>query len=178
MNQEVSDFISKCEICCNHPRDQAKEPLISHDLPSTPWTKIACDLFEIDNKSYLITVDYFSSFFEIDRLTDKTSKEVIRNLKQHLARHGLPSSLMSDNGPPFDSLAFKNFAKEYGFEHVTSSPGFPQSNGKAENAVKTAKSLIRKATESSSDPYLALLDWRNTPTEGLENSPAQRLSVQ
>lgn len=82
---------------------------------------------------------------------------------------------MSDNGLPFNSLAFKNFAKEYGFEHVTSSPGFPQSNGKAENAVKTAKSLIRKATESSSDPYLALLDWRNTPTEGLENSPAQRL---
>ena len=25
------------------------------------------------------------------------------------------------------------------------------------------------------DPYLTLLDWRNTPTEGLDSSPAQRL---
>ena len=58
---------------------------------------------------------------------------------------------------------------------MTSSPGFPQSNGKVENAVKIAKSLIQKAIESSSDPYLALLDWRNTPTEGLDSSPAQRL---
>lgn len=41
--------------------------------------------------------------------------------------------------------------------------------------MKTAKNLIQKAIMSSSDPYLALLDWRNTPTEGLDNSPAQRL---
>ena len=34
---------------------------------------------------------------------------------------------------------------------------------------------MRKAEESKSDPYLALLDWRNTPTEILNSSPAQRL---
>ena len=175
MNQEVSDYISKCAVCANHPRDQAKEPLIAHELPSTPWSKIACDLFEIDQRDYLITVDYYSSFFEIDRLTDNTNKEIVSKLKQHLARHGLPTALISDNGPPFNSSAFADFARQYGFEHVISSPGFAQSNGKVENAVKTAKSLIRKASESSSDPYLALLDWRNTPTEGLDSSPTQRL---
>jgi len=39
------------------------------------------------------------------------------------------------------------------------------SNGKVENAIKTA----------GSDFYLALLAWRNTPSEGLESSPAQRM---
>ena len=63
----------------------------------------------------------------------------------------------------------------YEVEHVTSSLGYPRSNGKAENAVKTAKSLMTKALESGSDPCLALLDWRNTPSEGLDSSPAQRL---
>ena len=57
------------------------------------------------------------------------------------------------------------------FKHTTSSPGYPQSNGKAKNSVKTAKCLIKKALH----PYLALLDWRNTPTEGVGSSPAQRL---
>ena len=39
-----------------------------------------------------------------------------------------------------------------------SSPGYPQSNGKAENSVKTAKRLIKKALHAGADPYLAILD--------------------
>ena len=63
----------------------------------------------------------------------------------------------------------------YEFDHVTSSPTYPQSNGKAENTVKTAQRIMLKALEAGSDPYLGLLDFRNTPTEGLGTSPAQRL---
>ena len=34
---------------------------------------------------------------------------------------------------------------------------------------------MTKAQSAKSDPYLALLDFRNTPTEGLNRSPAQLL---
>jgi hypothetical protein len=44
-----------------------------------------------------------------------------------------------------------------------------------EHAVQTAKSLMRKAKHSQSDSYLAILDFRNTPTQGFESSPAQCL---
>ena len=44
---------------------------------------------------------------------------------------------MTDNGPQFDSAEFAMFAKKWSFKHDTSSPRYPQSNGKAENAVKT-----------------------------------------
>ena len=60
-------------------------------------------------------------------------------------------------------------------EHVTSSPHYPQSNSKVENSVKTAKNLLKMSKAARSDIYLALLEWRNTPTEGLVNSPAQRM---
>ena len=155
MNKELTEFISKCQVCNSYPRDQPKEPLISHEIPTRPWEKIACDMVEIDGRDYLITVDYYSSFFEVDRLTTKTATEVIGKLKQHLARHGLPLQLVSDNGPPYNSHAFKEFAQSYDFKHITSSPAYPKSNGKVENAVKTAKQLMRKAADSKEDPYLA-----------------------
>lgn len=64
----------------------------------------------------------------------------------------------------------KAFASDYGFDHVTSSPKFPQSNKEAEWAVQTIKNLLKKAW----DPYHALLAYRATP---LSNgySPAQLL---
>ena len=34
---------------------------------------------------------------------------------------------------------------------------------------------MKKAKDSLSDPYLALLDFRNTPTQGMKQSPVQRL---
>ena len=62
----------------------------------------------------------------------------------------------------------------WSFVHTTSSPYYPQSNGKAENAVKTAKRLFSKCQESGQSEFQALLDWRNTPSERIGTSPAQR----
>ena len=54
-------------------------------------------------------------------------------------------------------------------------PALPVNNGKAESAVTTAKMLLRKAKLDGNDPLKAILEWRNTPTEGLKSSPVQRL---
>jgi hypothetical protein len=56
-----------------------------------------------------------------------------------------------------------------------SSPGYPQSNGQPENAVKNVKRIMKKSLKSGEDPFLALLSWRNTPSEGMNSSPVQRL---
>ena len=91
------------------------------------------------------------------------------------ARHGIPDVLITDNGTQFSSSEFAKFAEVWKFEHKTSSPHHPQSNGKVENAVKICKNLLKKARADNRDPLLAFLDWRNTPTEGLGTSPVQRL---
>ncbi len=132
-------------------------------------------MFEFRNKNYLVTVDYYSNFFEVDRLYKTTSKHVIQKLRAQFSRHGVPSKVISDNGPQLSSSDFADFAKTYEFVHVTSSPGYPQSNGKAENAVKIVKRIMKKSLKSGEDPYLALLSWRNTPSEGMNSSPVQRL---
>ena len=63
---------------------------------------------------------------EIDPLKDNTAREVIHTLKRQFSRHGIPNTLMSDNGPPFNSNEFQQFATNYDMEHVTSSPHYPQ----------------------------------------------------
>ena len=175
MTRDISKRISSCTICAQLQAEQSKEPLLPHDIPERPWQKVACDLFEFNHVDYLITVDYYSNFFEVDRLADKRAAEVIRHLKNHFARHGLPDVVMSDNGPPFQSAEFKAFAVAWEFNHITSSPRYSQSNGKIEKSVNTVKNLMKKSVEAHSDPYLALLDWRNTPSEGYNESPSQRL---
>lgn len=129
------------------------------------------DLFSFKGKEFLITVDYYSNFWEIDQLAITSASTVITKLKNHFARYGCPDTLVSDNGPQFTSQEFAHFAKAWQFEHRKISPGNSKVNGKVEAAVKTAKQLLRK----SSDIHLALLDYRNTPSQGTNTSPAQRL---
>lgn len=174
MTSQIADYISQCKVCAKYKNDQSKEPLLSHEIPSRPWEKVGCDLFMHNGKDYLITVDYYSNFFEIDRLENKRAPEVIKKLKTHASRYGLFSTLISDGGPPFSSNEFYNFSHEYDFVHIFSSPRFPQSNGLAEKSVCTAKRLMTKAHESSTDIYLALLEYRNTPSAFFHKSPAQR----
>ena len=84
---------------------------------------------------------------------------------------------MSDNGPPLNSENFKVYSEEWDFNHITSSPYHRkgQSSIKVENAVKTCKSLLKKARDDKQDPLLSILEWCNTPTEGMGASPAQLL---
>ena len=70
---------------------------------------------------------------------------------------------------------FKAFAESFSFNHIATSPRYPQSNGKTENAVKNLKRLFEKCKESGVSEFQALLDWHNTPTVVMATSLAQRL---
>ncbi len=175
MNGDIREYIQQCEICNSTPRSQPDEPLMSHEVPDRPWKKVRVDLFEVKGTSYVIVVDYFSNFWEIDRLSTTTTAAVIHKLKMHFARYGSPAVLISDNGPQFASEEFAKFANNWDFEHRTSSPHHPQANGMAESAVKTAKQMIVKCAKAKHDVYMAILDYRNTPTQDMGSSPAQRM---
>ena len=94
MKSDIKDFTSKCETCATYCTRQQKETLTSIDVPDRPWAKISTDLFDLDHKSYMVTVDYFSGFFEIDRLYDLKTSTVIRKLKGHMARYGIPDEVV------------------------------------------------------------------------------------
>ncbi|CAB4030708.1 Retrovirus-related Pol poly from transposon [Paramuricea clavata] len=123
-------------------------------------------------------VDYYSNFIEVARITSTISRSIIKELKAMFARYRVPDVLVMDNGPQFMSAEFAVFAKALGFDHITLSLHHPQLNGKAKNAVKTVKQLFEKCKESGQSEFLALLDWRNTPTERVGTSPDQQVMRQ
>lgn len=171
----MKDFVGQCDVCLTHRDSQVQEPLLQHEVPPRPWAKVAADICFHSGRTLLVIVDYFSNFIEVDSLSSETSKSAIRSLMATFSRFGVPDSLVTDNGPCFASSEFAKFVDQWNFQHITSSPRYPQSNGKAENAVRTVKRLFTKCRAAGVSEFQALLDWRNTPSEGMDTSPAQRL---
>ena len=125
-------MVNRCPTCAKL-RPERKEPLISLAFPhSRPWSRVGSDLFELHQKVYLIVVDYTSRWFEIRELKTTTAAAVIRHMCEIFAVHGIPDMVVSDNGPQYAREEFREFAKDWGFTHVTSSPLHPQANGEAE----------------------------------------------
>uniref|UniRef100_A0A3P9MQF2 Gypsy retrotransposon integrase-like protein 1 n=1 Tax=Oryzias latipes TaxID=8090 RepID=A0A3P9MQF2_ORYLA len=174
MGKQIETLVGSCSICLERRHSHQREPMISHPIPERPWQVIATDLFTWNSRDYIVAVDYYSRYFEVEKIVSLTSAAVITKLKAMFARFGVPQTVISDNGPCYSSQEFKNFAHSWDFEHITSSPLYPQSNGLAEKTVQTVKALMDKAHAQRVDPYLSLLEYRNTPVDGLK-SPAQLL---
>ena len=174
INADIDRMVSSCETCLKHQAKQPKEPMTITDLPEEPWQKVGTDLFHLDGKNYLLMIDYLSNYPEMALFPSMSATCVITHMKSVFARHGIPQIVYSDNGPCYSCKEFQSFAEEYDFKHVTSSPLYAQSNGKAEKGVHIVKQLLKKAKDSNSDPYLALLSYRASPLEhGM--SPAELL---
>ena len=174
MYDAIEHEVKRCPVCNKYSKGNQKELMIPHDIPDCPWQKLGADYFSFAGKDYLLVIDYFSKYPEVVRMNSKTAEATVNKMKQIFSRHGIPNTLVADN-MPFNSKAFKQFAKEWDFSVTTSSPNYAQSNGLAERNVQTIKNLLKKAKEGMKDEQLALLEFRNSPISGLQESPAQLL---
>ena len=62
------------------------------------------------------------------------------------------------------------FAKQWEYKHTTLSVVYPQANSLVEREVQTMRTLLTKAKQNRRDPYLGLLQYRNTPTDDVCSS--------
>ncbi|XP_043206059.1 uncharacterized protein K02A2.6-like [Amphibalanus amphitrite] len=170
LSEDLKNFIEGCDFCQAQRPRQRSEPLIPTPLPESPWRKLGADILEHKGKSYLVIVDYYSRYPEILQLSSITSEQVILKMQSVFARFGLPCELVTDGGTQFTSALFQEFSRECGFVHTVTSPHFPQANGEAERAVRTAKHLLKQP-----DPWMALLAYRAAPLHTLGLSPAELL---
>lgn len=170
INQDITNMVLSCQLCERYRGANIREPLKSHEVPIRPFECVGCDIGELGNLTFLVIIDYFSKWMDIVMLNSKTAVAVIEALKTNFSTHGIPKKLICDN-MPFLSYEFKRFSNDWNFEVVTSSPGYPQSNGMSERAIQIAKNMIRK----SSDWKASLLEYRNTTMTDVGLSPAEIL---
>lgn len=174
MNTEIENMASHCEICQQNQKLNGEEPLLDRGLPERPWQKVAIDFFHLSSVTYILVVDYFSKYIELQHLHHTTASTVINALKTCFARFGIPDEIVAVNGPPFDSKEFHEFCLNWDIFFNPSSPGYPRSNGQVERCIQTIKSSLFKAAQDKNDAHLVLIEYRNTPMDGLP-SPAEML---
>lgn len=79
-----------------------------------PLNKVGIDIAEYAGNYFLIMVDYFSKWLEVELLTNKTSAEGISKMKKLFSTHGIPEVVVADN-MTFNSIECKQFSNEWNF---------------------------------------------------------------
>ena len=126
----------------------------------------------------LVVVDAHSKWLEVRVASAASSAVTVRLLRQIFVTHGLPRTIVSDNGSCFTSIEFQEFLSNNGVRHARTSPYHPSSNGLAERAVQTLKvSLSRQASTLPFDLRLNkfLLNYRITPHTTTGQAPCELL---
>ena len=171
----------KCQRCNETAPSQAREPLCLAPSPSYPFQQICMDYFELEGHSYLVNADRFSGWITVYHFPQSaTSRQLISICRASFQSYGVSEELSSDGGPQFTSHDFKQFLEDWGVRHRISSVEYPQSNGRAEVGVKSAKRIIRENASrngslDNNNAARAILQYRNTPIPEVGLSPAQML---
>ena len=183
MTQDIHKTRADCYLCTRNAPSNAKLPSIVPDPPSTPFEKVFADFFHAGGNHYLVVGDRLSGWTEIFSTPIGTSNSgasgLTKCLRSMFATFGVPIELSSDGGPEFVSETTTRFLKQWDVSHRKSSAYYPESNGRAEVAVKSAKRLLRANIRQpsgslDSDKFLrAMLQLRNTPDPDCSLSPAE-----
>lgn len=112
-----------------------------------------------------------------------SAKDVISKFRNTFSTFGLPESVVTDNGPPFNSQEFIYFLTINGIEAMKSPPYYPRANGLAEVEVKLVKRALRKQLDdengriSDEELNIAIQDflvtYRNQPSPTTSSCPSQ-----
>ena len=102
--------------------EQPQEPMQSHAIPSQPWERVSADLFQLNASNYLVCVDHYSDYIELERLRNTSAIAVTQAMKRNFAPYSIPNECVTDNGPQFVRHEHARFSSEYGFTSIKSSP--------------------------------------------------------
>ena len=123
----VERRVKSCLACQATVLDMKREPLRMSPLPVAPWTELSTDFAQLSSGEYLLVViDDYSRFPLVEIVTSTSSAAVIPKLDKIMSEYGIPDILKSDNGPPFSSHEFVQFAEYLGFKHRKITPYWPR----------------------------------------------------
>ena len=178
MDLQLEKRVKTCEQCQMSRHLPAKVPLHPWEWPERPWSRIHVDYAgPFLGKWFLVIVDAHSKWMDIAIVYAATSSITIEKLRAMFATHGLPETIVSDNGTVFTSIEFQEFTKRNGIRHVRTAPYHPSSNGQVERAVQTFKEAMKKNSTETLETRVSrfLFHYRITPHSTTGLTPAEML---
>ena len=181
------DVATTCESCQKgkYQRTYASPPILKLSM-NEPFEMVVIDCVSLPvtvrgNVGMVVMVDHKSKFAYAVPVRNKTSENVARVVSQNLLPMCVckPSKMLSDNGPEFVGRPFENMLREWGIDHVRTTPYVPSANGLAERTNRTLIELLRMMTERENewDLYVgrALSTYNMTVHKGIGMSPCKYL---
>ncbi|XP_058051873.1 uncharacterized protein K02A2.6-like, partial [Ahaetulla prasina] len=139
MDKDISDRVGKCQACQESRPLPPTAPIREWEKPQGPWSRIHIDFAgPFHGQTFLIVVDAYSKWLEIILMKTTTAEAVITVLRRLFVTHGLPDTIVSDNGPQFTATQFEGYLAREGIRHALSAPFHPAMNGLAERFVRSA----------------------------------------
>lgn len=116
---EVERLIKRCQKCQINTESTKFEPIGSTEMPEGPWDLVSIDFYGPVRcgKYLLVIICEYSRYPIVKILSSVSGTVVIPTLNEIFSMFGIPPYVKSDNGPPFNSHQFAQFADEQGFKH-------------------------------------------------------------
>ena len=165
MDEDLETKVKNCRQC-------------NWEWPAQPWSRLHIDYAgPYQGKMLLVVIDAHSKWMEVSIVNSATTATTIQKLRTMFATHGLPRTVVSDNGSMFTSSDFEEFMQRNGIRHIRTAPYHPASNGLAERAVQTLKEGLKRLTSGCLETKLSrfLFQYRITPHTTTGQPPAQLL---
>ncbi len=182
ISKEIEKTRKTCDPCIHNAPSQPKSTPFPPIIPTTPFEAVVADYFQFEGHHYLVIGDRLSAWTEVYHIhvgsNSSGSHGLVTLIKNFCGTFGVPVELSSDQGKEFVADETQDFFLRWGIRHRDSAAYNPQSNGRAELAVKSTKRLLENNIGSdgklNTDRFIrALLTKRNTPDPTSKVSPAE-----
>eukprot|EP00057_Strongylocentrotus_purpuratus_P008996 XP_011663470.1 PREDICTED: uncharacterized protein K02A2.6-like [Strongylocentrotus purpuratus] len=178
LDSKVESLVKDCPVC-QTVRDirTPLEPLKMSQMPPGPWQNLSIDFCgPLPTGEYLmVLIDEFSRYPVVEVVGSVSARAVIPVLDKVLSVFGFPKVLKSDNGSPFNSSSFADYASHCGFQHRRITPHWPRANAQAEAFNKPLITAVRAAHLEGKNwkqqLYIYLRQYRATPHSSTRVSP-------
>ncbi|KAM0712543.1 hypothetical protein Q7P37_011640 [Cladosporium fusiforme] len=162
---------------------------IEEYVPKRPWESVAMDFIvklpasadPVTKESYdsiLVIVDRFTKFGRFIPFRETWGAEKLAHIfiKNVIANHGTPQTLITDRDKLFTSNFWKALSQELGIKQKLSTAYHPQTDGQTERLNQTLEQYLRCYVNDRQDNWIALLPlaqiaYNQTPTTTTGTSP-------
>lgn len=177
---DIENWCKCCRSCQSLSYKKNESELSNWPATHKPFERVHIDFFNFQGNEFLILVDSYTKWLEVFLMRKTDAKSTIEKLRSVFTIFGLPNQIVSDNGPPFQSIEFEQFCESNGIILTHSPPLHPQSNGEAEVSVRIVKQSLKKLVIDEKTKNIPismnvsnfLLKYRITPTTATGKSPA------